>query len=281
MLTSTMRKIMGTGRPALVVLFLFCLGGCGKVANVHHAAGYDALARDGAKYAVGGFVLDTRLELDRQAEIGTAAENSDPRYQTDTWAPLLAGPLLAGREGLDVWAWSALRDNIPADAIAAVQTAYARGSVLPPEMFMPVARDLPEVTYLVLARIESNDIEIGANTPTALGNQLANESRDPHAETDMMARSIKTRRTVGVSMDVYDLRTGRSVWRGSVTREKTELYSASDQDIGAELVVTPATEEGAAPEIEVKGASLAMPELSDVLDEACAALVAELFKEQE
>jgi len=265
----------------LVVLFLFLLSGCGKVANVHHAAGYDPLARDGTKYAVGGFVLDARLALDRQAEIGTSAENADPRYQTDTWAPLLSGPLLAAREGLDVWAWSALRDNIPADAITAVQAAYAVGSVLPPAMFTAVARDLPDVTYLVLARVDRNDIEIGANTPTALGNQLANESRDPHAEIDLMTRSIKTRRTVVVSMDVVDLRTGHSVWRGSVTREKAELYSASDPDTGADLVVTPATEEGAAPEIEVKGASLAMPELSDVLGDACRALVAELFKVQE
>ena len=280
MLTSTMRKIMRTGRPALVVLFLYCLGGCGKVANVHHAAGYDALAGDGAKYAVGGFVLDTRLELDRQAEIGTAAENGDPHYQTDTWAPLLYGPLLAGREGLGVWAWSALRDNIPADAITAVQTAYARGGVLPPEMFAPVAKDLPEVTYLVLARINRNDIRIGANTPpSVLGNQVANESRDPHAETDLMTRSVKTLRTIGLTMDVYDLRNGRSVWSGTVERQKAELYSADDQDGEAELVVTPASEEGASPDIAVKGASLPMPELNDVLAEACGALVAELFKE--
>lgn len=265
----------------MAVLFLFLAGGCGKVANVHHAAGYDPLARDGTRYAVGGFVLDNRLALDGQAAIGTAAENADPRHQTDTWAPLLYGPLLAAHEGRDVWAWSALRDNIPADAITAVQSAYAAGGVLPPEMFAAVARDLPDVTYLVLARIDRNDIEIGANTPGALGNQLANESRDPHAETDMLTRSITTRRTVGVTLDVYDLPAGHSVWRGSVTREKAELYSASDQDTGEDLVVTPATQEGAAPQIEIKGASLATPELSDVLAEACAALVAELFQAPE
>ena len=180
-----------------------------------------------------------------------------------------------------MWAWSALRDNIPADAISAVQKAYARGGVLPPQIFVPVAQDLPEVTYLVLARIDRNDIRIGANTPAALGNQVANESRDPHAETDLMTRSINTRRTVGVTMDVIDLRSGRSVWSGSVERQKVELYSANDLDEGAELVVTPASEEGASPEIAVKGASLPMPKLADVLGDACGALVAELFKVQE
>jgi hypothetical protein len=261
----------------LVVLFLLLLGGCARVANVHHAADYDPLAQDGAKYAVGGFVLGSQTTLDSQAEIGSGAENSDPRAQTDAWANELYGPLLAGRAGLNVWAWSALRDNIPADTITAVQAEYAKGSGLPPEMITPLAADLPEITYLVLARIDRNDIEIGSNTPAVLGNQAANESRDPHAETDMMTRSVKTRRIVKVTMNVFDLRSGRSVWSGAVTRNKTELYSPSEEDLDQKLVVTPSTEEGAAPEIRVKGASLAMPELDALLGEACRDLVGNLF----
>ena len=261
----------------MIVLFLFLLNGCaGKVANVHHAEGYDPLAADGTKYAIAAFVLGSHAELDRQAEIGTPTQNADPVYQTETWSPLLYGPFLTGRAGIDVWAWSALRDNIPADAITSVQVAYARGSVLPPDRFTQLAGDLPDITYLVLARIDRNDIEIGSNTPASLGNQVANESRDPHAEVDMRTRTIKTRRTVVVAMDVYDLRSGLSVWSGSVEREMTELFSANDEEV-ASLVVTPATEEGAQPDIQVKGASLDMPVLDDVLALACAALVENLF----
>lgn len=262
----------------LAVLFLFLFGGCtGKVANVHHAADYDPLLEDGAKYAVGGFVLGAHADLDRQAEIGNAAQNTDPAYQTDTWAPLLYGALLTGRQNLEVWAWTALRDNIPADTITAVQTAYARGRVLPPDMFKDIAQDLPDITYLILACIDRNDIEIGSNTPSALGNQQANQSRDPHGVTDQMTRTIKTRRTVKLDMDIYNLRTGLSVWSGTVERNKTDLYSSNEGDTDQDLVVTPATEEGGVPEIKVKGASLAMPLLEDILAEACAALVENLF----
>ncbi len=271
------QRRLNTAFPLTLILFLFLLGGCGKVANIHHDADYDPMARDGAKYAVGGFVLGAQAELDRQAEIGTPDQNADPRYQTETWAPVLYGPMLTRRDDLEVWAWTALRENIPVDTITAVQTAYARGSVMPPAMFTQVAGDLPDITYLVLARIDRNDIEIGSNTPANLGNQAAIESRDPHTVVDQMTRTIKTRRTVAVSLDVYDLRSGRSVWSSSVERNLTELYSADNEDTGEELVVTPAVEEGDLPEIMVKGASLAMPALDDVLAVACAALVKDLF----
>lgn len=277
MLTSKTRPQIWTGWPALVVLLLWALGGCARVANVHHASDYDPLANDGARYAVGGFVLGTDVTLDSQAEIGSGVVNTDPRLQTDAWAAHLYGPLLTARGGQDVWAWSALRDNIPADTITAVQAAYAAGKALPPQLVRPLAADLPEITYLVLARIDRNDIEIGANTPAVLGNQLANQSRDPHAKTDLMTRTVKTRRTVTVTMDVWDLRRGRSVWSSTVTRNKTELYGAGDEDAEQSLVVTPPAADGTPPEIRIKGASLTMPELDALLDEACRDLVGNLF----
>ncbi len=274
----TVRNSFCTGWPAGAVLFLLTLGGCGGGAtNDYQAAAYDPLARDGARYAVGGFVLGPQAELERQSELGAAYRNSDVGVQTDAWAPSLYGALLSGRTGLEVWSWPAVRDNVPADEITALQLAYAAGETLPPAQFSRLAADLPGITYLVLARLDRNEVEIGSNAPGSLGSQVVDDSRDPHGVTDSMARTIKTRRTVVVSLDVYDLRTGRSVWSGHTDRKKTELYSPEDRDEGAELVVTPSEEEGGAPEIRVKGASLAMPELEELLADACVGLVGSLF----
>ena len=264
------------------VLFLLLTAGCaGKVANTYKAEGYDPLAADGARYAVGGFVLGARAQLDRQAEYGTAAENADRGRQTDAWAPLLYGPLSAGRSDLIVWPWPAVRDNLPADGITALQEAYARGSVLPAGLVTALAADLPEVTYLVLARIDRNEIEIGENMPTATGVQPNSDGREPYDATSQMTRTIKTRRTVAVTLDVFELSSGRSVWTGTAERNQTDLYSSNEKSGGDDLVVTPATEAGAPPEIRVKGASLDMPDLDGVLAEACAALVGNLFAKSE
>ncbi len=269
----------------MAVLFPFVLlgilGGCASVTNDHHAVQYDPLARDGARYAVGGFVLGVEAELERQSELGAAYRNADVRVQTDAWAPTLYGALLTGRADLEVWSWPAVRDNIPADVITALQTAYAAGDELPAAQFRLLAADLPDITYLVLARLDRNDVEIGSNQPGVTGNQIVDDSRDPHSRNDSLVRTVKTRRTVVVSLDVFDLRTGQSVWSGHTERKKTELFDPGERDGGDELVVTPSPIPGEPPEIRVKGASLPMPELEGLLADACAGLVGMLFETTE
>ena len=276
------RKIERAGWSVAAILLLLLVVGCsGRLTHLHQAEGYDPLARDGARYAIGGFVLRVGEELDGQADVPAAVRNGEVQAQTDTWAPVLYGAMLTGRADLEIWAWPAVRDNIPADAITALQRAYAEGRLLPPARFTQLATDLPDITYLVLARLDRNEVEIGSNVPGSTGSQVTDDSRDPHGVNDALIRTVKTRRRVTVTLDVYDLRTGLSVWSGQAEREKTELYSPGPKDKSEDLVVTPATEEGGTPEITVKGASLAMPELADVLSDACTALVGMLFAVEE
>ncbi len=277
MSTITVRNFFRAGWLGSAVLLLFLGTGCsGVVKNVKQSPDYDPGARDGAKYAVGCLVLGDKVELDRQAEIGTADQNADPGYQTDAWAPLLYGAMLAGREQLEVWSWGALRDNIPSDTITAIQKAYSWRDELPPEMFSSLAKDLPEITYLVLARVDNNELSIGGNSLAAAGNQDVVESRDPHAAVRRSADVTVTKRELTVTMDVIDLRTGLSVWRGVVKRYGSELFSMEEAAPG-DLLVTPATEEGGSPDIQVSGTALDMPQFEDVLAVACGDLVKKLF----
>jgi len=273
----SVRKSSLTGWPVLAVLFLSSMIGCGgTVSRLHYAEDYDPVAQDGAKYAVGGFVLSTAAELDRQAEIGSDEQNASLRYQTDTWSPIIYGPLLAGRGGLDVWSWSALRENIPFDTITEVQKVFSRGEAVPPSLLQQVAADLPEITYLVLARIDENEISIGRMLPD-IHNRSGFENNDFRPNADSLMNSAKSRRTVVVTLEVYHIRDGRSVWRGDVEREQTILLGGDAMLASEGLVVTPATEEDGLPEIQVNSAAVKFPPLADVLADACAALVTDLF----
>lgn len=260
------------------ILFLFLAGCASRMKQLHHAEGFDPLAENGARYAIGGFVMRAGEELDSEAKVDPAVRRGEVLAQTDAWAPTLYGAMLAGRPGLEVWSWPAVRDNIPADAITELQQAHAEGSLLPPDRFKLLAGDLPGITYLVLARLDRNEVEIGSNMPGGTGSPIADESRDPHGEGDSLVHTVKTRRKVTVTLDVYDLRSGRSVWSAQVERQKTELYSPGPRDKREDLVVTPSTAEGGEPTIRVKGASLAMPELEAVLGDACNELVGKLFE---
>ncbi len=266
----------------MAVLFVFLFGGCsGKVASRQHATDYEPLGQSEAKYAVGGFVLGEKAERENDDEGAVLSEYGDHREQTEAWAPLLYGPLLVGRSGLNVWSWSALRDNIPADAIAEVHQAYAVGGVMPQVYLKALAGDLPDITYLVLARLDRNEISIWELAPANLDNGLGADAGDAPVLPRSLLQSVKTRRKITVTMDVYDLRTGLSVWTGSVDRTKTELVGPDSVNMKEDVVVTPATEEGAPPEIRMKGPSVEMPGLNDLLAEASAALVNDLFKIEE
>lgn len=279
MLTVSGEKSIGTGWPGAVILCLFLLGGCGgKVEQVHRAAGYDPLAADGVKYAVGGFVLGAGVEVVPEPGVvllpGFA---DDPAAQSDAWAPALYGPLLAMRGGRDVWAWSALRDNIPADGITAIQTAIARGEVPTAGSLAQVAGDLPDITYLVVARLDRNEVMVSDTTPTGLRTDRRDPGGDVGAPPNTLLGTVRIRRTVGVTLEVFDLGGGQSVWRGSVERQRTELLSSKSITEREDLVVVPPKGEGGLPEIRVKGTALEAPALEGLLAEACEALVGNLF----
>ena len=262
-----------------VVLFVFLCSGCGgKVSSVQYAADFDPLAADEAKYAVGGFVLGEKAEQKNDDDGETLSEHGDHRAQTDAWSALLYGPFLVARAGQNVWSWSALADNIPADAIAGVHQAYAVGGVMPQELLTALKGDLPDITYLVLARVDRNEISISEMAPASHSDGLDSDGGNVPATPSSLRHPVKTRRTVAVTMDVYDLHTGLSAWTGSVERVKTELVGPDTVQKREDLVVTPAAEEGAPPEIRLKGPSLEMPDLEDLLAEASAALVNDLFK---
>ncbi len=263
----------------MAVLFVFLGAGCsGKVNSVQHAVDFDPLVQDGAKYAVGGFVLSEVANRQQGDEGEVSAHHGDHRQQTDAWSPLLYGPLLSQRSGLDVWSWSALRDNVPDASIDKLHRVYARAEPLSSNLVTAVADDLPNISYLVLARVDRNDIHIAELSQAIHTTDITAKVDEELGVPGTLLNPVKTRRTVVVTVDVFDLSTGRSVWTGTVQRSKAELVGPESVLQQEDLVVIPATEEGEAPEIKLRGASLKMPDLENLLAAACGALVGDLFR---
>ena len=257
---------------ALVTLIAATTGGCaGKVRPQQLAADYDPLADDGARYAIVGFVAAPEAGLADRELAG------DFTAQSDAWSPLLYGSLLAGRADLVTWAWPPVRDNVPEGGLAGLQAALANGEPVTTDMLTLLAGDLPEITYAVAARLDRDEIETSDLDQSGTMRDDVHEDRDVALMPNSLQRTKKIRRTATVTLVVYDLKSAQPVWRGTVSRDKSELLSPKSITAQQDVVVKPATEEGGLPEVEMRGTALEAPALEPLLADACRALVANLF----
>jgi len=156
--------------------------------------------------------------------------------------------------------------------LSEVYRSFSRGGMLPPDQVKGLAQSLPDIRYLVLARIDANTVEFCENTPVPLEDQMAQDGRDVHANSQ--GRAIRSQRKATVTMEIYSLEDGTAVWSGQVERKDTDLYAN-------EVSTTPdgfqvQKKEGELPEIEVDGSQLRAPGLDGILSAACEALVRDL-----
>jgi hypothetical protein len=269
-------RLRAVAALALVAAAALAFAGCaGKVKQQKLAADFDPLATTEQRYAVAGFVAAPAADLDDRRLAG------DHLAQSDAWGALLHGALLGGPHPVVTWAWPAVRDNVPPDDVVAVQAAYAAGDPVGGDLLRALADDLPEIAYAVLARLDENTIETSDYDQPGLMREEAREDRGVELMPSSLQRTAKIRRTVTVTLTVFDLAGSRAVWRGTVSRDRTELLSPKSIEEKQDLVVKPAAGEDELPELEMRGASLDPPALEALLADACGALVANLFAPSE
>jgi hypothetical protein len=256
----------------LVLLPLLLLAGCaGRVRTVHESEGFSHEQLAAGRLAVGGVVLAARAAADPSAAVPDGLPAGDVLAQAEAWSTSLFGGLLAADPALPSWPYGAVAGACPDSVLAFVLMDFARGGVVKPERLVPVAAALPEIGYLALARVEEDDLTLHEGAEAVMRDQRTRDGRDPHdAQLD---RSLKVRRAVTVTMDVYDLATGRSVWTATVTRHRDELYNFADQPDADRPPVVP---EGR-PVITAGGQPLPAAAFTRVLDDACGALARRLL----
>lgn len=260
--------------PAAAIALAIVLAGCaGRVQTVHETAGFTRTELAAGGVAVGGVVLSARLAAAPAAELPEGVPVDDVLAQADAWAGALYGALLDAGAGGTVWPWTAVRDACQDSALATVLVAFARGGLPRPDQVTALAGDLAQVRYLALARVDDERTELRGDPEAALRQQRIRDGREPHANA--RDNGLTTRRTMTVTLDVYDLATGRSVWTATAERHRDELYNYTEAGATKEPGVVP---EGQ-PVITAQGKPLPMPEFLDVVGDACGAAARRLLGE--
>lgn len=256
----------------LLLAGLLTVAACaGKVETTHESPDFARADLAAGRLAVGGVVVSSRLVADPDQDLPDGVPPGDLLAQADAWSPLLYSQLLAAGSDVPTWPWSALRDACPDSVLAEALATIARGGVLKPVQLEPVARSLSAVRYLALARIEANETSLHQGSVAAAENQRVKDGRDPHGSS--LDQNLVTRREVTVTLDVYDLAAGRSVWTTTATRRRDMLYNAADLGDGLR---PPLVGEGQ-PVINASGKPLPAVEFTEVLGDACAALAQRLL----
>lgn len=260
----------------LVMIPLLLLAGCaGKVRTVHQGEGFDPARLEGAAIGVGGVVLAARAVADPAVAVPDGLPAGDVLAQAEAWSTSLYGGLLTARPGVAAWPHGAVAAACPDSVLAFALLDIARGGVLKPARLEPLGAALPEIGYLAFARVEDDDLTLHEGAEAVMRDQRTRDGRDPHGA--QLDRSLKVRRAVTVTMDLYDLAAGRSVWTATVTRHRDELYNHAGLPDDARPPVVP---EGQ-PVITAGGQPLPAADFTRVLDDACGALARRLLESEE
>ena len=263
-------------RLVLAAFLLISLGGCAGRVKVGELAGqFDAKELQMRPVAIGGVILGRGVGLDEAALIGEGDQNQDLWFQADTWSDYLFRSFLTQSPEVLVWPWSTVSAQADSAALAVVHEVFARRGIIKPDQLNALGRSIPEVGYLVLARIESNQLTTEQSMRSLIDAQRAKDGRDAHPETGRYIFSMK--RTVQVGMEVYDLFLGTLEWRGTVTRDRNELFGnqeIQEEDGGVQAQTTGKSAQN--PPFNVKGSSMHESCIDDLLAEICEALVRKL-----
>ncbi len=258
---------------ALLVGALALGAGCaGKMTTIHTAPDFDPAMLREAPVAIGGFVTSSRLLADPSQEAPGPMDTGDHLAQSDAWSPLLYGQFLTHASAVNVWPWSQVESRVAVAPLAAAHGALARGGLLRDAQLADIAAALPEVRYLALARLDGNEVTLHSSTEQAARTSW---ERDGVENDEARDRSLSTRRRVTVTLDLYDLATGRSVWTATVEQVATELYNFEKAEAGKRVGASGTTTPG----ITVQGTPRQGPPLDGVLEKACGRLVERLMED--
>lgn len=232
------------------------------------------------RLALGGIVANGRVRIEPEDPVAFDREIPNPYAEADRWARYLETSFLVQAPELDRWAWPAVADQVDPVLMTSLFRDYRRGGALRREQLRQLGAELPGTRFLLLARIDENNLSLesgGALAPFPSSSSGLGKAADPDVPRPLDRGGYSQRRTIRLSMELYDLETGRSIWTAAVRRDRDELLDgdAAGQPPSVRVRKDPATESGVL--IDGRGGLGGGPTLEDLLPEACDALVAELL----
>jgi len=209
--------ICDRGRMQVSILVVILLAaalfpGCSK--HKHYVAYTDASLDDGKipadSCAIGGLVMLDTCRMDVYMGVDYLSSELTLEVQSDLWAPVME-KAFEERTGQEVAVpWHDYKNRIPEFTRQAILESTARDIFVMPEFLAECAAKLPEARWLLLASINGSQF---------LAEDLE-QYMDQHAKT----------RILWMGLEIYDMRTGHSVFSGKVRYSGDGPDNSRDSD---------------------------------------------------
>lgn len=182
---------------------------------------------------------------------------------------------LAGRPELVAWPAGVVADRVGHDVLQALADEYGRVGRLRPDQMVGLQGSLAGGRLLALARLTNDQLRsrtVGQDGFDPARTSSADDHRSP------WAMSVTTERTATVTLELFDLATGRSVWCGEATARDQERYQYEDplqRDPDRYLQESLAAT-GEPAHLDRRGTYLKLPDLVALIEQALLGLVQRL-----
>ncbi len=210
--------------------------------------------------------------LDRGSVVAFAGVTTDPAVGVFTPPDAIAaddaalGGIASAYPTLTVWATPAVADVLGDPQLAALRDEYGRLGGLAIARVRALAAGLPGASLLALARLEADDV----HTDTVVQDQANPEARvsgQPEHSTPW-AMTMSTERKIRVAMEIFDLQTGASLWRGQADVRDRIRYEYKPPSIDPQAI---ARRSAAASDSAIvrTGEFLKRPDIVPMIGNAC------------
>jgi hypothetical protein len=245
----------------IVAAAMLVAGGCStKVRESGGQPGFDE-----------ALVAQPTVGIGSVAAAPTLGARLAPVDSLDAVEALYRSFLVEGK-GIEVWQASLVADLADSAALASVSAEYARYGRLRPDHLTPLADHLAGCRFLAFGRLLDDRIDSDTSGPAGFNPEDRIEGQPERHSS--WAGTVSVERKVRVAVEIFDLATGLSAWRGEADSKSSQLYEYEAAD------VSDLQERLAAPDgptyIARRGDSLKAPDLIDLMQSAFAKLVGRL-----
>jgi hypothetical protein len=181
---------------------------------------------------------------------------------------------LGGRPDLQTWSVPTVTDLAGQETIAALQDQYGRFGRLRADHLQPLATALEGNRYLAVARLLADEIS---------SSSLKTDPQDPEARIEGRAEhenvwetTVTTERAVTVSLEIFDLARGLSVWRAEARSRGRMRYEYEAPSTGAADLQERLASAAEVRYLEREGGALKVPDLVQLMETALGELVGRL-----
>ena len=177
---------------------------------------------------------------------------------------------------LDIWHPTTISDLAGAESLHTLALEYARYGRLRPDQVQPLAAPLSGCRFLAFGRLTDDQIESNTQHSDALNPQDRVEGTPERYSS--WAAVVSVERKITVTLEIFDLTSGESVWRGEAEAKDRQLYEYEDTSVRTsnEYLQERLATDDAPAYLSRGGDALKAPDLIDLMQTAFTKLVGRL-----